>query len=162
MNYWIIVPAAGAGRRFGSETPKQYLPLLDSTVIQCTLNRLSLLDNISKIIVPINPDDLQAQTLSYTHPEKLQFVAGGVERSDSVLAGLNIIRDRAHDDDWVLVHDVARPCVRLDDIQKLIETYPKMKWVGCLLIKCATPLNKVLNTVLESAHHLPETSFGKL
>ena len=68
MNYWIIVPAAGAGRRFGSETPKQYLPLLDSTVIQCTLNRLSQLENVSKIIVPINPDDLQAETFTYQSP----------------------------------------------------------------------------------------------
>lgn len=146
MNYWIIVPAAGAGRRFGSETPKQYLPLLDSTVIQCTLNRLSQLDNISKIIVPINPDDLQAQTLSYTHPDKLQFVAGGVERSDSVLAGLNIIRDRAQDDDWVLVHDVARPCVRLADIQKLIETLSDDEVGGVLA-------NQVRDTIKQSVEH---------
>lgn len=146
MNYWIIVPAAGAGRRFGSETPKQYLPLLDSTVIQCTLNRLCQLDNISKIIVPINPDDLQAQTLTYQNPEKLQFVAGGVERSDSVLAGLNIIRDRAQDDDWVLVHDVARPCVRLADIRQLIDALSEDEVGGVLA-------NQVRDTIKQSVEH---------
>jgi len=144
VNYWIIVPAAGAGRRFGSETPKQYLPLLNSTVIQCTLDRLSQLENISKIIVPINPDDLQAQTFTYQSPEKLQFVAGGVERSDSVLAGLNAIRDKAQDDDWVLVHDVARPCVRLSDIRHLIDTLSDDE-VGGLLA------NQVRDTIKQTA-----------
>jgi 2-C-methyl-D-erythritol 4-phosphate cytidylyltransferase len=146
VNYWIIVPAAGAGRRFGSETPKQYLPLLESTVIQCTLDRLSQLENVSKIVVPINPDDLQAQTFTYQSPEKLQFVAGGVERSDSVLAGLNAIRDKAQDDDWVLVHDVARPCVRLSDIRHLIDTLAEDE-VGGLLA------NQVRDTIKQTAAH---------
>ncbi len=120
MNYWLIVPAAGAGRRFGSETPKQYLPLMGRTVIQCTLNRLSLLEDVEKIIVPINPDDHHAHQLSYQFPSKLSFVAGGIERADSVQAGLNALQGLAQPDDWVLVHDVARPCVRVSDIEQMI------------------------------------------
>lgn len=140
MNYWLIVPAAGAGRRFGSEKPKQYLPLLDSTVIQCTLNRLSQLENIKQIIIPINPDDKQAQSLSYDQPQKLTFVAGGVERADSVLAALNALQGQAQPDDWVLVHDVARPCVRLDDIKLLITTLANDEVGGIL----ANPLRDTI------------------
>lgn len=122
MNYWLIVPAAGTGRRFGAELPKQYLPLMDSTVMQCTLNRLSQLSMIEQIIVPIHAQDTLATQLTYEQPKKLHFVIGGAERADSVLAGLEAIADHAQADDWVLVHDVARPCVRLSDIEKLIQS----------------------------------------
>lgn len=122
MNYWLIVPAAGTGRRFGAELPKQYLPLMGSTVMQCTLNRLSQLSLIKQIIVPIHAQDKLAQQLSYQQAQKIQFVEGGAERADSVLAGLAAIADHAQADDWVLVHDVARPCVRLSDIEKLIQS----------------------------------------
>ncbi len=122
MNYWLIVPAAGTGRRFGAELPKQYLPLMDSTVMQCTLNRLSQLSMIEQIIVPIHAQDTLATQLNYQQPNKIRFVVGGAERADSVLAGLKAIADHAQANDWVLVHDVARPCVRLSDIEKLIQS----------------------------------------
>lgn len=120
MKFWLIVPAAGAGRRFGSVIPKQYLPLSGNTVMQCTLDRLSELPGIERIIVPIGEHDQLASALGYRYAHKLHFVIGGAERADSVLAGLNAIHDQAQADDWVLVHDVARPCVRLADITKLI------------------------------------------
>ncbi|MCB1673434.1 MAG: 2-C-methyl-D-erythritol 4-phosphate cytidylyltransferase [Pseudomonadales bacterium] len=120
MNYWLIVPAAGKGQRFGSHIPKQYLSLQNKTVMECTLNRLSQLTQISQIVVPIHPQDTTACTLSFENPKKITFCEGGVERFDSVLAGLEHIAAQANVDDWVLVHDVARPCVRLEDIQKLI------------------------------------------
>lgn len=119
MSYWLIVPAAGKGKRFGGQLPKQYLCLGQKTVMQTTLDRLSILAEIKQIIVPIHPEDDIAQTLSYQYPEKIRFVTGGAERADSVLAGLAVIKTQANDDDWVLVHDVARPCVRLSDIQKM-------------------------------------------
>lgn len=122
MNYWLIVPAAGTGRRFGAERPKQYLPLMNSTVMQCTLNRLTQLSIIKQIIVPIHAQDTLATQLTYEQPQKLHFVIGGAERADSVLAGLKAIADHAQADDWILVHDVARPCVRLSDIEKLIQS----------------------------------------
>ncbi len=120
MNYWLIVPAAGKGQRFGSHIPKQYLPLQNKTVMECTLNRLCQLRQICQIVVPIHPHDTIASTLSFENPQKISFCEGGTERFDSVLAGLEYIAAQARADDWVLVHDVARPCVRLNDIQKLI------------------------------------------
>lgn len=119
MNYWLIVPAAGKGKRFGGQLPKQYLRLGQSTVMQTTLDRLSTLAAIKQIIVPIHPEDDIAKNLTYQYPQKIRFVTGGAERADSVLAGLEAIKTEAQPDDWVLVHDVARPCVRLTDIQNM-------------------------------------------
>lgn len=120
MRLWAVVPAAGKGLRAGGNLPKQYLPLNGSTVIQCTLDRLCALP-LEAIIVPVAPDDERAAALSYRDPGLIRFVRGGAERADSVLAGLEFIADRAVDDDWVLVHDVARPCVRIEDIENLLQ-----------------------------------------
>lgn len=119
MTLWCVVPAAGKGLRVGGDLPKQYLPLAGRTVMQCTLDRLSLLST-EAIIVPVAADDTRAAALAYREPSLLRFVAGGAERADSVLAGLEAIAAQAADDDWVLVHDVARPCVRLADIESLL------------------------------------------
>lgn len=126
MRLWGVVPAAGKGLRAGGDLPKQYLPLAGATVIQHTLNRLSLL-RVEALVVPVAAADERAQRLAYREPSLLRFVAGGAERADSVRAGLEALAAQARDDDWVLVHDVARPCVRLADIENLlarIATHP--------------------------------------
>lgn len=126
MRLWGVVPAAGKGLRVGGDLPKQYLPLAGQTVIQHTLNRLSKLP-IEAIVVPVAAGDERACALEYREPALLRFVTGGAERADSVLAGLDAVAAQAMDDDWVLVHDVARPCVRLADIELLlarIATHP--------------------------------------
>ena len=131
MALWCVVPAAGRGLRVGGDLPKQYLPLNDRTVIQCTLDRLSMLP-VEAIIVPVAADDGRAGVLDYRDASRIRFVVGGVERADSVLAGLEAITNQASDEDWVLVHDVARPCVRIEDVEHLlasIATHP----VGGLL-----------------------------
>lgn len=121
MTIYAVVPAAGAGKRFGAAIAKQYLLLSGQPVQQYTLNRLTGIAEISRVIVAIAADDALAETLSYNQPDKLQFVQGGAERMDSVLAGLMQLRVLgAGDDDWVLVHDVARPLVRPDDVRRLL------------------------------------------
>lgn len=118
--YWAVVPAAGAGRRFGGETPKQYLQIASQTVMQHSLNRLCQALPLSGCIVPVSSNDQTAAQLDYTHAELIRFVQGGAERMDSVLAGLRSLTDVAAADDWVLVHDVARPCVAASSLQKLM------------------------------------------
>jgi 2-C-methyl-D-erythritol 4-phosphate cytidylyltransferase len=119
MSLWCVVPAAGKGLRVGGDLPKQYLTLNGQTVMQCTLDRLSLLPT-EAIIVPVAPNDNLAATLTFRDAALIRLVEGGAERADSVLAGLNAIAHQASDDDWVLVHDVARPCVRIEDIDLLL------------------------------------------
>ena len=121
MTLWCVVPAAGRGLRVGGDLPKQYLPLSGRTVMQCTLDRLCLLP-AEAVIVPVAADDDRARRLDYRDASLLRFVTGGAERADSVLAGLEAIAHQASADDWVLVHDVARPCVRIEDIELLLAT----------------------------------------
>ena len=120
MSIWCVVPAAGSGRRFGGDVPKQYLLLNDFTIMQHTLDRLGAVAALNGIVVAIAANDSEAINLTYRFEDKLQFVTGGATRADSVLAGLDALEERAGDDDWVLVHDVARPCVRVADIEKLL------------------------------------------
>ncbi|MDO8329030.1 MAG: 2-C-methyl-D-erythritol 4-phosphate cytidylyltransferase [Fluviicoccus sp.] len=119
MRIRAVVPAAGTGRRFGGEVPKQYLDIHGRTVMQWTLDLLGSIAAIDEIVVALHPDDTLASTLTYLHPDKLRFTAGGAERSDSVLCGLKAMT--AKSDDWVLVHDVARPCVPVEDILQLLK-----------------------------------------
>ena len=116
MRYWCIVPAAGSGARMQQSTPKAYLPLLDKTVIEYTLQRLLAVSCIEKIMVVV-PDGIPP---GFVQPPKIETVIGGQERCHSVLNGLQALVGRADQQDWVLVHDVARPCVSLQDIQTLI------------------------------------------
>ena len=123
--YWCIVPAAGVGKRMGSDIPKQYLPLGDSTVIQQTLIKLRKIKQLEAVVLCLSLGDEWWDSLSDSNNlnggQPVIIAAGGKERSDSVLNGLKAIARNACDNDWVLVHDVARPCVRVEDIQALIE-----------------------------------------
>lgn len=120
--FWCIVPAAGSGRRMGAELPKQYLPLLGKTLCEHTLDRLLDLPCWERVLVCVAPGDSMWHRLPVSQYERIVTVAGGNERSDSVLNALQALAHEAVADDWVLVHDVARPCVLRADIERLIET----------------------------------------
>lgn len=122
MKLWMVIPAAGSGRRMGAGTPKQYLRVAGATVMEHTLNRLSEVPGVSALVVAVASEDAVALSLPYRDPSRLRFVIGGAERADSVLAGLRALQAEAAAEDWVLVHDVARPCVALSDIGRLIGT----------------------------------------
>jgi len=142
MKYWFIVPAAGRGSRFGSEKPKQYAPLAGSTVIENTLERLLELE-AQALVLAISPDDCYWSSLKISKHQKIRTCAGGAERADSVYLALQSIASEANESDWVLVHDVARPCVRVADIRLLISTLA-VRPVGGLL---ATPVSATLKRV---------------
>lgn len=103
----------------GQTTPKQYLNLLNKPIIQHTLERLAA-SQIKGIAVCISSVDAYWDQLNIELPIPLYKVEGGQERCHSVLNGLKALETYANPDDWVLVHDAARPCVRLADIQKLM------------------------------------------
>ena len=116
-----VIPAAGVGKRFGAGMPKQYLQLAGCCIQQHTLDRLCAMPEIHQIVVVISAEDSLAKTLPYARPERLNFVVGGAERMDSVLAGLRALHaSGAADSDWVLVHDVARPLLRPADVRHLL------------------------------------------
>ena len=117
---YAVVPAAGIGRRMGSDIPKQYLRLGDKTVIEHTLARLCSVADLEKIVVVIAQNDDIWPTLMISRNEKIITAPGGEERCHSVLNGLQTLNEIISDDSWVLVHDAARPCVRISDITQML------------------------------------------
>lgn len=118
---WCVVPAAGRGTRVGGTCPKQYLPLAGRPLIEHTLERLAAHAQIAGLLVTLGAADTYWSGITSLNDKPVLAATGGVERSDSVLAGLEALPDTVGADDFVLVHDAARPCVRLADIGRLIE-----------------------------------------
>jgi len=100
--------------------PKQYLPLLGRAILQHTLERLGHYPRLRGLVVGIAADDAYWPTLATEIPNLLTTYVGGAERAQTVLNGLRALETYAAPDDWVLVHDAARPCVRHTDIDVLL------------------------------------------
>jgi 2-C-methyl-D-erythritol 4-phosphate cytidylyltransferase len=118
---WCVVPAAGRGTRVGGDCPKQYLPLAGRPLIEHTLERLATHPRIAGLLVVLGAADAYWSGVDTLHGKPVLTAVGGAQRSDSVLAGIDALPAAVGADDFVLVHDAARPCVRLADIGKLIE-----------------------------------------
>ncbi len=104
-----------------AKVPKQYLNVNGRPIIETSLGRILALSYVAKVLVMLNPDDTVWPTLGMASNPKIICQSGGENRYQSVLYGLRYLQAHANDDDWVLVHDVARPCVRLKDIHHLME-----------------------------------------
>lgn len=118
---WAIVPAAGVGARMQAVVPKQYLPLRGKPVLRHTLERLSSHPRIKGVLLGISASDTLSD--SVTKPTLAKFLgtyAGGASRAETVLNGLRAASGQARENDWALVHDAVRPCLRGSDIDRLI------------------------------------------
>lgn len=156
MTIWAVLPAAGIGRRLGSNVPKQYLEIDGIPLILHSLRRLNSIPAIRKTIVVIHSDDqhwslLEAQVKA-EFGDRIETVIGGDERYQSVLNGLMGLALDAQDNDWVLVHDAVRPCVRSEDIENLISAVQEHPIGGLLGYPMDNTLKRVdeNNIVLES------------
>ncbi len=120
QGFWVVVPAAGTGKRMQANRPKQYLSLAGKTVLQQTFDRLLSHPRIEGLVVAIaEADDFWAQS-GYTHDRRVKVVVGGEERCHSVINGLELLAGELAEDEWVMVHDVARPCISVSDLDQLI------------------------------------------
>lgn len=126
-NYWAVVPAAGVGKRMGSDIPKQYLTLDDAMVIEHSCQRLLDHKNISGLVVALGEHDAYWPAVQLNTTKPVIRVKGGAERCHSVLNALQELSAMSASEemgvgkhDWVLVHDAARPCLRHSDIDLLI------------------------------------------
>lgn len=118
---WCVVPAAGRGARFGVAFPKQYAPLVGVPMLVRTLDRLLSHPRIAGVMVALSADDELWPSITELEGKPVRTCLGGSERADSVLAALDALSEICKPEDWVLVHDAARPCVRHPDIDALIE-----------------------------------------
>ncbi|MCK9531153.1 MAG: 2-C-methyl-D-erythritol 4-phosphate cytidylyltransferase [Gammaproteobacteria bacterium] len=138
----------------GGNIPKQYLPLAGRAVIEHTLMRITAHPRIAATVIAISPgDDYWPELASRFQSAALHVTEGGTERCHSVLNALEYLTTLAHEQDWVLVHDAARPCIRAADIERLVHTlldHPIGGLLGLPLtdtVKRADARDEVLQTV---------------
>jgi 2-C-methyl-D-erythritol 4-phosphate cytidylyltransferase len=140
---WAIVPAAGQGQRFSEAKPKQFFELNGQLIAEHSLSRLLAVSQIEKIIVPCDTEcNWWSKVVSIDHA-KIKQVSGGEQRVHSVLNGLLSISSLASDDDWILVHDIARPCIAIEDINQLITAVEGHSVGGILVARVDETLKKV-------------------
>jgi 2-C-methyl-D-erythritol 4-phosphate cytidylyltransferase len=118
---WALVPAAGRGRRFGGEVPKQYLHAAGKPLIGHALDALLAHPRIDGAVVALAEGDPRWPGWTALHGKPVVACIGGGERAESVLAALRALPDGVADDELLLVHDAARPNLRAEDIDRLIE-----------------------------------------
>lgn len=122
VSYWAVIPAAGMGIRMGIDKPKQYLGIQGIAILEHTLKAFCTNERIRGVVVVLAEDDGNWTTLAIRDNQKIITTTGGSERSRSVRNGLDALEDLASPDDWILVHDAARPCLRREDLEKLMDT----------------------------------------
>ena len=145
---WAVVPAAGRGMRFGGAVPKQYSPLFGRTVIEHSLRAVLNHDGVDGVVVALANDDGYWPGWRDIGGKPVITCIGGSERADSVLAGLRALPGTVDDDQWVLVHDAARPCLRALDLARLL-TVGQADPVGALL---AAPVRDTLKRADHLGH----------
>jgi 2-C-methyl-D-erythritol 4-phosphate cytidylyltransferase len=118
---WAVIPAAGRGARFGGEIPKQYLEAAGKTLIAHALDALLAHPRVTGAMVALASDDERWPGWNSLHGKPVLRCIGGGERADSVLAALRALPTEVADNALVLVHDAARPNLRRDDIDRLID-----------------------------------------
>lgn len=118
---WAVVPAAGRGTRFGGPVPKQYLDAGGQLVIAHTLAALLGNPAVAGVMVAIAADDADWPGWTELGDKPVLTCTGGASRADSVLAALQALPESVRADDFVLVHDAARPNLRQSDLARLLE-----------------------------------------
>ncbi|WP_317932641.1 2-C-methyl-D-erythritol 4-phosphate cytidylyltransferase [Halioxenophilus sp. WMMB6] len=137
---WVVVPAAGIGSRMAAATAKQYLPLAGSTVIEQTLQRLLQLPNLAGIVVALRAGDPIWPTLAVSRQPLITVAPGGDERAHSVCNGLVALQATAAEDDWVLVHDAARPCLSPQLLTEMVQALSPLAVGGVMAVPAADTL----------------------
>ena len=118
---WAVVPAAGRGTRFGGEVPKQYLEVEGRPLIAYTLAALAAHPAVEGVVVAIGENDADWPGWDEFAGKPVRTCTGGASRAASVLAGLEALPESVRADDFVLVHDAARPNLGLHDLSQLLE-----------------------------------------
>jgi 2-C-methyl-D-erythritol 4-phosphate cytidylyltransferase len=146
MSYHALVPAAGSGSRMGGTTPKQYLPLVGRPLIWHALAVLCAVPAIDTVTVVLSPDDAwwDADAMAALGPKLATLRCGGATRAESVSNGLRALAaaNGAIGEDWILVHDAARPCLTVAQVESLIAAVGDDEAGGLLAVPVADTLKR--------------------
>lgn len=137
---WVVLPAAGSGARFGGDVPKQYLHVAGEPLVSHTLRTLLAHPGVDGVVVVLQAGDARWPGWRQLHDKPILDCVGGATRGESVLAGLSALPDDVRADDFVLVHDAARPNLAQSDLDALLER-GRADPVGAIL---ATPVRDTL------------------
>lgn len=120
---FAIVPAAGQGTRIGDAVPKQYLPIAGKPMMFHSIEALAAVSRIECVCVVLSPLDRHWGEHDWSaFPDKIEpLFAGGTHRPETVMNALKHLEDRLAKDDWVLVHDAARPCIQTELVEQFLD-----------------------------------------
>jgi len=140
---FAIVPAAGQGTRMGDAVPKQYIPIAGKPMMFHSLEALAAVARIDRICVVLSPGDRHWERHDWSGLAKVEPVfAGGEHRAQTVTNGLEHLGARIAKDDWVLVHDAARPCVRTELVEQFLDEIGDDPVGGLLAMPLADTLKR--------------------
>ncbi len=139
-----LIPAAGAGERMGLATPKQYLRLRGRPMLHHSVKALLADDRIDTVFVVLAPGDGEFRQHAWGEfgERVAPLYCGGATRHDSVLNGLVAASSTAQPDDWVLVHDAARPCLGEQELRRLLDALAADEVGGILALPVADTLKR--------------------
>ena len=142
---WAVIPAGGRGLRFGSLVPKQYMTVAGRPLLEHVLAAFLKPQVFKAVVVPVPTDDHRFNELASSDDDRVHAIMGGAERADSVRAGLDWIQEQgAGEDDWVFVHDAARPLITQNELQGLLEALDSSNCPGVVLgVPAADTLKRV-------------------
>jgi 2-C-methyl-D-erythritol 4-phosphate cytidylyltransferase len=139
-----LIPAAGSGSRFGGAAPKQYSLIGGKTLLRYAAEALLSVGELETVFVVLAPEDDTFRRLDWNDcgGRIAPLYCGGASRRDSVLNGLIAATGKVDPEDWVLVHDAARPCLVLQDVRRLIDAVKEDDTGGILAVRVADTLKR--------------------
>lgn len=141
--YFALIAAAGVGARFGGETPKQYLKVAGKSLIDHSVHLFLATAEIERVYVALAPADSQWRRSSWASSQKVNALpCGGATRAESVNNALQAIGEAASDEDWILVHDAARPCLAARHLRALFDGVAEDAVGGLLALPVADTLKR--------------------
>ena len=142
--FWAVIPAAGVGARMAADRPKQYLQLGGRSILEHSISCFLDHPGLKRLVVSVAFDDPFWPSLPCASDARVVRVDGGRERADSVLNALLYLHAQgAADDDWVLVHDAARPNLSREDLDKLLGELADDPVGGLLAVPARDTLKRV-------------------
>lgn len=143
-SFWLVIPAAGIGSRMQADCPKQYLTVSGQTILELTLTCFLEHPSLRGIVLALAEHDEWWPDLPFATDSRIQTVIGGAERADSVLNALLALESRgAQANDWVLVHDAARPLLAREDLERLLNRLANDPVGGLLAVPARDTLKQV-------------------
>lgn len=153
---FVIIPAAGHGSRMGSALAKQFIEIGGKTILQHTCDKFLAWGKATQILI-----GLSSTTDFNSAHSQISTYHGGKERADTVLLGLQTLQTQANADDWVLVHDAARPLINIKDLNKLFDTLIDDKVGGILAEQATSTVKEVTDNVIQKHSHAHKSFWHK-